>query len=85
MKTKVTYEPKFNFHNSPPITLILDIEKTCDWAASGEVVFVSKSQMKRIENHFCGMNDCRCPKGEVQQLDAEGDHFGVPLANIEAS
>ena len=82
MKKKMEYAPRFNFHNSEPICLIVDTDQTCEWSPEA-VYYVSKRQARKIEEHFCGMSDCRCPKGEVVQLDAEGEHWGIPVANCE--
>lgn len=84
MKKKITYEPKFNFHQSPAITLIVDTEHTEDWwSGDSPVYLISRRQARRIENHFCGMRGCGCPKGEVLQLNQEGTEFGVPVRNCE--
>ena len=79
---KISYEPKFNFHNQSAITLIIT-GKRPGWNADGDVYYVSKRQAKRIEKHFCGMKECGCPKGEVQQLDQDGTEWGIPVHNCK--
>ena len=49
MKKKITYEPKFNFHQSPAITLIVDTEHTEDWwSGDSPVYLISRRQARRI-------------------------------------
>lgn len=83
MKRKVSYEPKFNFHNSSPINIVIDDEDTYEWSYSGKVYCISKAQARRIEKHFCGMSDCGCPKGDVTGLNQEGTEFGVPVKKLQ--
>jgi hypothetical protein len=85
MKRKVSYSPKFNFHNSSPITIIIDDERTENWSYADENFryIISKRQAKRISDHFCGMRECRCPKGEITDNSPEGDSFLVPARNCK--
>jgi hypothetical protein len=78
---KVTYEPigVNNFHNSSSIDLIVSGEKTNGICYDGQVYRISKGQSKRIEDHFCGVTDCRCPHGAVDQLNEAGTEFGIPV------
>jgi len=73
----VTYEPAGinNFHNSPAINLRESGEKS---EFDGPVYRISKRQAVRVENHFCGITDCHCAHGAVQQLNEDGTEFGIP-------
>lgn len=75
---KITYRPEGinNFHNSRAINLVVTGEKT--ESPSGRVVYrVSAGQAARIHNHFCGISDCMCPHGAVEQLNMAGTEFGI--------
>lgn len=76
---RIVYEPTGinNFHNCGPITLIVKGGKEAD-SYEGPIYRINKAQAKRLENHFCGMSDCHCPKGAVIQLDPDGLEFGIP-------
>ena len=79
----VSYQPTpeiNDFHNSGPITVRVN---TISWGHDSEVYLISKRQAKRIENHFCGIADCRCAGGCIQQLDPEGATFGIPVKFCE--
>ena len=76
---KLTYKPTGinNFHTAPAITLIVSGE-TADF--NGPVYRINTRQAKRIQNHFCGITDCRCPHGAVIQLNEAGTEYGLPIA-----
>lgn len=69
---KITYEPTGinNFHNCPPISLIVSDDED-------DMYLISAGQQKRIQKHFCGMSDCRCAGGACQQLNQEGTVWGI--------
>lgn len=65
---RVKYEPREinNFHNSPAIKLHLNGETD---SADGRIIYlISKRQNTRIEKHFCGIEECGCPKGASIEL-----------------
>ena len=74
---KITYEPIGinNFHDSPNINLIVSGETATGF--DDPVYLISKAQARRIEKHFCGITDCRCPAGAAIQLDESGTEFGI--------
>jgi hypothetical protein len=74
---KITYQPTGinNFHNSDPINLVISGEKT--EGHSGPVYRISKGQARKIENHFCGITDCRCPHGALEQLNGNESEYGI--------
>ena len=73
MKTK-TYEPTGinNFHNSDPIHI--RVRETIE-THMGALYPITTSQERRIRLHFCGVRDCRCPQGAVQEY--EQGKYGV--------
>lgn len=75
---RIVYEPNkaTNFHNSQPIHLRVSGEQEIG-LGDHSVYLVSKKQSKRIERHFCGIAECRCPAGAVQQLDPDGNRYGI--------
>lgn len=77
---RISYLPQGidNFHNQGAINLIVT-GKTEETSYEGNVYVISKRQAKRIDNHFCGMSECRCPKGCVLPLDLDGEEFGIPV------
>lgn len=76
-KMSITYQPTGvnNFHNSKPLNLLISGEKT--EGQNCPVYRISKSQARKIENHFCGIADCRCPHGAVEQLNESGTEYGI--------
>jgi len=71
-----------NFHNSTDLRVRVNENKTINsyTREDGIVYRISKRQARRIENHFCGVVGCGCPKGGVVvQLTPEGDEFGLEL------
>jgi len=77
-KYHTNYEPTGinNFHNSGPIKVrILDYT-----FHNSSVYIVSRAQAQRIKTHFCGISDCKCGQGAVQQLDPEGIEFGIEMS-----
>ena len=80
MIVKVSYRPTGinNFHNSPTIDLVISGEVTIG-IQDAPVYRISKRQGLRIEDHFCGVSGCGCPKGGVDQLDQDGTEFGIPV------
>jgi len=84
---KIKYEPKFNFHQSPAIDLVITGKKAENFQDE-EVFTISKGQARKIANHFCGMSECRCPKGEVDEIEYEryddkACAWGILVANCE--
>ena len=79
-KKKATYLPLGinNFHNSPAIELFITGEKTSGLQGV-EVYRISKGQEKRLEKHFCGITDCRCHHGAIEQLDEAGTELGIKV------
>lgn len=75
---KITIEPKGinNFHNAPALTVRVS---GVEVQGFGERIYrISKRQARRIERHFCGISDCRCPAGGVViETSANGDEFGL--------
>ena len=74
---KITYQPTGinNFHNSKALNLVISGEKA--EGNSGTVYIISKGQARKIENHFCGITDCHCPHGAVEQMDPDGAEWGL--------
>jgi hypothetical protein len=77
-KMKITINPTGinNFHNSPPLTVRITGEGISGF---GEHLYkISKRQARKIEQHFCGITDCRCPHGgAVVETSPDGDKFGL--------
>ena len=66
------------FHNVPDLTIMTN----SDPEYFGDGVFgieVTKSQRRRIENHFCGISDCCCGSSPLVQIDY--DRFVLPCEN----
>ena len=76
---KVIYEPRWDFHNSGPIVLRV----TGEFFTSTEDEYViSARQARRIENHFCGMADCRCGSSGVGCYEgAHGRTYFIPVSD----
>lgn len=74
---KINYEPTGinNFHNSPPICLV--ISGNIDNSMGYPLYTISKGRAKKLADHFCGIKDCRCPGGAVVELDQDGTVFGI--------
>jgi hypothetical protein len=74
-KMKIKYQPSGinNFHNSASINLRIS------GAVDGNTGLykISARQAAKLANHFCGITDCRCPGGAVQQLDPDGLSYGI--------
>ena len=67
---KLTINPNGinDFHNRGPINIqVLAHEKEIEAGQWDQVTSytISKYQARRIENHFCGISDCKCPAGGV--------------------
>jgi hypothetical protein len=60
--TTILYSPIFNFHNQPPIVLRIKGELDKD------KIVLSNSQAKRIKKHFCGISDCHCNGGQLEEI-----------------
>jgi len=75
---KIRYAPIGinNFHNSNPINLIVSGKIWTDYN-DRKFYLISPNQAKRIEKHFCGISDCKCPHGAAIQLDPYGKEFGI--------
>ncbi len=68
-----------NFHNAPPLDIRVRGEIAESW--DGPAYRISRRQARRIEQHFCGVADCRCPRGGVVvRMDADGQEYGVRLS-----
>lgn len=76
---KTSYAPTGinNFHNSAAINLNISGEKTNGTCYDGPVYRISASQAKKIQAHFCGVTDCRCAHGAVDQLNESGTEWGI--------
>jgi hypothetical protein len=74
---KITYAPTGinNFHNSRPLVLVISGREV--EGDTGMLFTISKGQAKKIERHFCGVIDCRCPAGAAIQLNEVGTLFGI--------
>jgi hypothetical protein len=75
---RITINPRGinNFHNSAPLAVRITGETV--YAGEDVVYRISKRQAAKIEKHFCGITDCRCPRGGVVvELDQEGETFGL--------
>lgn len=66
----ITYKPddRNNFHRAKPITL----------RVSGEMhekthYTISRYQARRVWDHFCGIRDCYCPNGGLEEI-TEGQY-----------
>lgn len=66
MKT-YKYDPKFNFHNQPPIRLKIDLSQAVNEPET--LIVLSKSQAKRIRKHFCGVTGCQCNGGQTYEIE----------------
>lgn len=66
-----------NFHNADAISLRITGKK--EQGFDGEVYIISKGQARRLEKHFCGVTGCGCAKGAIEELNAEGTAFGIPV------
>ena len=73
MKVK-TYEISGinNFHNRGPITVRLSNTMIIRGYTDRDYHPISRRQATRIQNHFCGISDCRCPAGGIV-IDLDGD------------
>lgn len=80
---QITYSRKGinNFHNARSITLRVSGEQ-CE-GISGMVYRISRHQAARIRGHFCGITDCHCSAGSVEELNYDGTEFGIPVASCD--
>lgn len=76
---KIFYEPTGikDFHNQGGLSFRVSGE------TSGDNYIISRGQARRAQKHFCGMSDCRCPAGAVQQLTEDGSEWGLPIIFCE--
>lgn len=74
---KIKYQPsgKNNFHDSPPIYLIISGDKTEGYG--GVVYRISRYQARKISEHFCGISYCGCRQGGAEQLDENRAEYGI--------
>lgn len=65
---RVDYDPQGinNFHNQPAIRLRITGET--DYQDGRKLYVISKGQNRKIEKHFCGITDCRCPQGGTIEI-----------------
>lgn len=77
MKKIITIEMsgRLNFHNSSPLKIIVDTEKTVQGEDGGLLYAISKSQARRIDRHFCGISECICGSGPVVEYNQ--GQFGI--------
>jgi hypothetical protein len=75
-KMKITYSPKFNFHSSPAIKLVI----SGDVDAEGRYL-ISNTQAMRIQSHFCGIAGCSCNGGQARQLDQNGKLWSISASD----
>lgn len=71
---KVTLSPTGinNFHNAPDLTIYL--KRPLNLA--GQYYPISEHQAKRIQNHFCGIKDCKCPAGGyIMETNFKNENF----------
>jgi hypothetical protein len=65
-----------NFHGSAPLTVRVSGETITGWDTP--MYRISRTQAKRIENHFCGVSGCSCPAGGVVvELSPDGTEYGL--------
>lgn len=76
---KITYQPTGinNFHNSNPINLVISGEKPRGIA--GLFTASATGRRSKSKKHFCGVADCRCAHGAVEQLNEGGTEYGIRL------
>jgi hypothetical protein len=71
---QIEYMPTWNFHNQPSITIrVKECEPAGDWVR----YYLSPRQVRRIDQHFCGVTDCRCGSGGTTQQDEAGTVFAI--------
>ena len=77
----ITYQPTGinNFHNSSAIRVRVYPTPLIDPVGNGDMYPISVSQARKIRRHFCGITDCRCAEGAVQELDEAGTRHGLPV------
>lgn len=83
MTKRISYRPTnpSNFHNTRAI--LLTVSGNTDTGYDGEPVYlITRAQADRISKHFCGIRECRCSAGAVQQMsaDAETSDYGIRVA-----
>jgi len=83
---KLTINPSGidDFHNRGPINIKVSEHNEVIEAGQWNQITaftISKYQAKRIENHFCGMLDCKCPAGGVvvHYPGNSGDQYWVEI------
>lgn len=76
---QIIHDPSWNFHNAPPIRV--RIRKTYQDADQGRGL-ISPRQARRINQHFCGIADCRCNSGGVRSENEYDTEFSIPLPRI---
>jgi len=76
---KIEINPKVNnFHRRSGIYCIVS---GAEVKGFGEKIYrISKSQARRIEQHFCGVTGCGCNKGAaVIETTPEGTEYGLRI------
>jgi hypothetical protein len=76
---KITYNPRGinNFHNADPIRIL--VSTIVDPDTPAPLYLITRRQAERIARHFCGVKECRCPAGGVQQMDPDGTEYAIPV------
>lgn len=65
-----------NFHNAGPISVIVDLDDTVEYEGD-TLVCLSDNQVRRISDHYCGIDDCCCGSGCLVEWDF--GRWGIPL------
>ena len=77
---KIKYRPEGinNFHNSASISLV--VTDPIRYEDGSQMYRISVGQRRRIERHFCGVSDCHCPHGSVQEIYP--DEYAIPAKYV---
>jgi len=81
MKT-ISIEPKWNFHNSAPLSMR---PLSAGYSDGIPAYFFTRRQADKIMRHFCGITDCRCGGGQLRQEDEAGTRWSILASNCAAS
>ena len=65
---KIIYQVNYDHHNSGTLSLVV----------SGKILYecflISKYQAEKVAKHFCGIESCDCPEGQVEILGLDRGH-----------